>query len=207
MKRLLLLFTLMTATATVAQTAYEKGMSKAFELWGQGNSSEASAMFERIASAEKDNWLPNYYVALVNTTASFQIKDKEKVSALLKKAQDALDIEFVKNPDNDEILVMQALIYTGWVAFDPMTYAMTMSPKVMELYDKALKIAPENPRAVFGRAEYEMGGAKFFGNDIKPMCAEVERSVKLFEKFKPATPFAPKWGMDRAVQTQKECAK
>ncbi|SCX81508.1 tetratricopeptide repeat protein [Flavobacterium caeni] len=207
MKKILFALALLTGFIGWSQTAYEKGMSKAFELWGQGNSAEASALFERIASAEKDNWLPNYYVALVNTTESFQSQDKEKVSALLNKAQAALDLEMVKNPENDEILVMQALIYTGWVAFDPMTNGMKLSAKVMELYDQALKIAPENPRAVFGRAEYEMGGAKFFGGDIKPMCAEVDRSIGLFEKFKPATPYAPQWGKDRALMVQQECKK
>jgi hypothetical protein len=34
-------------------------------------------LFERIAAAEPSKWLPNYYVALVNTTA-FWNKDKEK---------------------------------------------------------------------------------------------------------------------------------
>jgi len=197
----------MSSALAFAQTAYEKGMTKAFELWREGKNTEASAMFERIASAEKNNWLPNYYVALVNATASFQTKDKAIVNALLTKAQEALDIEFVKNPDNAEILVMQALIYTGWVAFDPMTYGMTLSAKVMETYAKAEKLSPENPRVIFGKAEYEMGGAKFFGTDIKPMCAEVDRSIKLFEKFKPETPFSPKWGLERALETQKECSK
>ena len=207
MKKLLLTLTILTSGFTFAQTAYEKGMSKAFELWGQGKNTEASAMFERIASAEKNNWLPNYYVALVNTTTSFSTKDKETVNALLKKAQDALDIEMVKYPDNAEILVMQAMIYTGWVAFDPMTYGMTLSPKVMEMYAKAEKIDPNNPRVIFGKADYEIGGARFFGTDIKPMCAEVERAIKLFETFKPETPFSPKWGLERALQTQQECKK
>lgn len=207
MKKLLFVLTIMTGGFTFAQTAYEKGMAKAFELWGQGKNTEASAMFERIASAEKGNWLPNYYVALVNTTTSFQTKDKETVNALLTKAQDALDIEMAKNPENAEILVMQAMIYTGWVAFDPMTYGMTLSPKVMEMYARAGKIAPDNPRVVFGKADYEIGGARFFGTDIKPMCAEVERSIKLFENFKLETPFSPKWGLDRALQTQKDCNK
>jgi len=60
---------------------------------------------------------------------------------------------------------------------------------------------------VYGKAEYEIGGAKFFGTDIKPMCAEVDRAIALFEKFKPETPFSPKWGLERALEVQKECKK
>ncbi|RZJ29905.1 MAG: hypothetical protein EOO48_06360 [Flavobacterium sp.] len=207
MKKTITALVLLVSVLASAQGKFEEGMGKAFQLWGEGKNAEASAMFERIASAEKNSWLPNYYVALVNTTTSFGTKDKEKVAALLDKAQNALDIEIVKDPNNPELMVMQALIYTAWVAFDPMTYAMKYSGQIMELYTKAQVIAPENPRVVFGKAEYEMGGAKYFGKDTKPMCAEIDRSIDLFAKFKPASPFHPKWGLDRALAAQKECHK
>ena len=207
MKKIILASILLLTGFANAQGQFEQGMGKAFALWKEGKNTESSAMFERIAAAEKGSWLPNYYVALVNTTTSFGTKDKETVNALLTKAQDALDIEMVKNPNNPELLVMQAMIYTGWVALDPMTYAMKYSSKVMETYSKAEAIAPQNPRVVFGKAEFEMGGAKFFGNDLKPMCAEIDRAIGLFEKFKPETAFSPKWGLDRAIEAQKECKK
>lgn len=207
MKKILVILVLLTAGFANAQGKFEEGMKKAFQLWGEGKNAEASAMFERIASAEKNSWLPNYYVALVNTTTAFGTKDKEKVSALLAKAQTALDIELDKAPENPELLVMQAMIHTAWIAFDPMTYGMTLSSKVMEIYTKAKVIAPENPRVVFGQAEFEIGGARYFGSDTKPMCAEINRAVDLFAKFQPETPFHPKWGLDRALEAQKECNK
>jgi tetratricopeptide (TPR) repeat protein len=204
-KKIILAALILISGLAQAQGKFEEGMGKAFSLWKEGKNKEASDMFERIAAAEKGSWLPNYYVALVNTTTSFGTKDKETVNALLTKAQNALDVELIKEPNNPEILIMQAMIYTGWVAFDPMTNGMKLSPKVMEAYDQALAIQPENPRAVFGRAEYEIGGAKFFGKDIKPMCAQIDRSIELFAKFKPETPFSPKWGLDRALEAQKAC--
>jgi tetratricopeptide (TPR) repeat protein len=190
-----------------AQTQYEQGMQKAFALWGEGKTTEASAMFERIASAEKNNWLPNYYVSMVNTTAAFQTKDKDKVAALLGKAQEALNIELDKNPENPELLVLQAMINTAWIVSDPMTNGMKLSAKTIEIYNKALVIAPENPRALFSKAEFEIGGARYFGNDTKPMCAEIDKAIELFAKFKPETPFHPSWGLDRALEAQKECNK
>ncbi|OJX54352.1 MAG: hypothetical protein BGO88_11935 [Flavobacterium sp. 38-13] len=190
-----------------AQTQYEQGMQKAFALWGEGKTSEASAMFERIASAEKNNWLPNYYVSMVNTTAAFQTKDKDKVAALLGKAQEALNIELDKNSENPELLVLQAMINTAWIVSDPMTNGMKLSAKTIEIYNKALAIAPENPRALFSKAEFEIGGARYFGNDTKPMCAEIDKAIELFAKFKPETPFHPSWGLDRALEAQKECNK
>ncbi|MGQ3086951.1 hypothetical protein, partial [Flavobacterium sp.] len=190
-----------------AQSKFETGMQKAFALWGEKKSTEASAMFERIAAAEKTNWLPYYYVALVNTTDAFQTQDKEKISALLAKAQEATDNALDLSPDNAELLVMQAMIHTAWIVADPMTNGMKLSGTVNEIYSKAMKIAPDNPRVVFNKAEFEIGGARYFGKDIKPMCAEIERAVTLFANFKPETPFHPNWGKERAEQALAECKK
>lgn len=208
MTKIITSFVFFLATVVTANAQqFEKGMGKAFGLWKEGKSAEATAMFERIASAEKNSWLPNYYVALVNTTEAFNPANREKVTALLTKAQDALDVELVKEPNNAELMVMQALLHTAWVAYDPMTNGMKLSGTIMELYGKAIAIDPKNPRAVFGKAEYEIGGAKWTGADVKALCKDVERSVELFTNFKPETPFHPTWGFDRAQEALKNCSK
>ena len=190
-----------------AQTQFEQGMGKAMGLWKEGKNTEASAMFERIASAEKNSYLPNYYVALVNTTAAFTEKDKAKVELMLTKAQDALDVEFIKDQNNAELYVVQALLYTAWVVQEPMTNGQKYSAKVMEAYAKAKAIDPNNPRAVFGEADYQLGGAKWTGVDTKPLCVQVDKAVELFATFKPETAFSPKWGLERALEAQKNCKK
>jgi hypothetical protein len=205
MKKIITTIALLLVVIVSAQGQFEQGMGKAFQLWGEGKNTEASAMFERIAAAEKTSWLPNYYVALVNTTTAFGTKDKEQISLLLDKAQNALDVELIKTPNNAELLVMQAMIHTAWIAFDPMTNGQKLSGTVMGLYGKAQAIAPENPRVVFGKAEFEIGGAQFWGTDTKPMCAQIEKAIGLFATFKPETPFSPKWGLERALEAQKNC--
>jgi hypothetical protein len=205
MKKIITSIALLLVVIVSAQGQFEQGMGKAFQLWGEGKNTEASAMFERIAAAEKTSWLPNYYVALVNTTTAFGTKDKEQISLLLDKAQNALDVELIKTPNNAELLVMQAMIHTAWIAFDPMTNGQKLSGTVMGLYGKAQAIAPQNPRVVFGKAEFEIGGAQFWGTDTKPMCAQIEKAIGLFATFKPETPFSPKWGLERALEAQKNC--
>jgi len=205
MKNIITTIILFVAVIASAQSQFEQGMGKAFQLWGEGKNTEASAMFERIAAAEQTSWLPNYYVALVNTTSAFGTKDKEQISLLLDKAQNALDVELIKNPNNAELLVIQAMIHTAWIAFDPMTNGQKLSGTVMALYGKAEAIAPENPRVIFGKAEFEIGGAKFWGTDTKPMCAQIEKAIGLFATFKPETPFSPKWGLERAQEALKNC--
>lgn len=205
MTKIITVITLFICSLLSAQTQFEQGMNKAFGLWKEGKNDEASALFERIAAAEKNSYLPNYYVALINATAVFTEKDKTKIDLLLTKAQDALDVELIKDQANSELYVMQALIYTGYVVADPMTNGMKYSAKVMEAYAKAKALDPNNPRAVFGEADYQLGGAKWTGVDTKPLCAQVDKSIELFNNFKPATPYSPKWGLERALEIQKTC--
>lgn len=188
-----------------AQGQFEQGMGKAFGLWKEGKNTEASDMFERIASAEKTSWLPNYYVALINTTEAFKPENREKVTVLLDKANAALDAELAKNPKNAELLVVQAMAKTALLVSNPMAYGMTLSPKIYEIYTLANLLAPENPRVVFCKAEFGIGGAKWSGADVKQLCGEVEKSIDLFAKFKPETPFSPKWGLERATEALKNC--
>ena len=205
MKKIITTVALFAVLISSAQTQFEQGMQKAFGLWKEGKNSEASAMFERIASADKTSYLPNYYVALINTTAAFSEKDKAKIDLMLTKAQDVVDVEMIRDQNNAELYVIQALIYTAYVVADPMTNGMKYSAKVMEAYAKAKEIDPKNPRAVFGEADYQLGGAKWTGVDTKPLCAEVDKAIELFATFKPETPFSPKWGLERALEVQKTC--
>ncbi len=205
MKNLITIIALFIVSVLSAQGRFEQSMGKAMQLWGEGKNDEAVALFERIATAEKSSWLPNYYIALVNTSAAFGIKDKTKIDAMLTKSQTALDIELLKNPNNPELIVMQAMIHTAWIAFDPMNNGMKLSPKVKGLYMQAFALAPENPRVVFGQAEFEIGGAKWTGADVKALCKDVEKSLELFANFKPETPFSPNWGAERAKAAAEKC--
>ncbi len=204
-KNLILTLVVLVSGFATAQGQFEQGMGSAMKLWGEGKNTEASAMFERIASAEKTSWLPNYYIATVNCFAAFRTQDKEQLTALLAKAQSALDIEMAKTPNNAELIVMQAMIHTALLSSDPMKYGMTLPAKVTELYAKAEAIAPNNPRVVYGKAEFAIGGAKWTGADVKVLCKDVERSIGLFATFKPETVFSPNWGLQRAEEALKNC--
>ncbi|MBD0776692.1 hypothetical protein HPE56_02705 [Maribacter sp. ANRC-HE7] len=205
MKKTVTLILLFMATMVSAQDKFTSGMQKAFEYWGNGDVLEASNLFDRISMAEPDNWLPSYYGAQVNTVASFGEQDEGKVSQQLGKAQEFIDLAKVISPNNPEIMVQQAMIYTAWIAFDGATYGMTLSGKVVALYQKALELAPENPRVVFSKAEWDMGCARYFGQDTAPFCKDVERALELFATFKPESVFHPNWGKDRAEEIVKNC--
>jgi len=205
MKKLSIIALLLVSAITIAQTNYEQGMQKAFELWGQNNPTEASNFFERIAKAEPDNWLPLYYAAQINIVNSFGERNEEKLSSQLKKAQDLINDATAISKNNPEILVLQALLHTAWIAFDGATYGMTLSGKVVVLYTKAEILAPENPRVVYCKAEWNMGSARYFGQDTAPFCKDLEHALQLFANFKPETSFSPNWGKDRVEALLQSC--
>lgn len=205
MKKPFLIITVLISHLGIAQDQYAKGMQKAFQLWGEGKTTEASNMFERITTAEMDNWLPYYYVASINTIASFGEKDKEKLTQQLEKAKEYIDLAKAISPDNPEIMVQEAMINTAWIAFDGATYGMTLSGKNTAIYAKALELAPENPRVVFSKAEWDMGSAKYFGQDVTPYCKDVERALELFDTFKAESDFHPNWGKERAEEVLASC--
>ena len=188
-----------------AQDQYTKGMSKALSLWGEGKIVEASNLFERIAMAEEGNWIPYYYVAQVNTTASFGEKDEQKLRQQLERAKEFVDIAKKLSPNNPELLVQEAMINTAWMAFDGATYGPTLSGKNVQLYNQALQLAPENPRVVYSKASWDMGTARYFGKDTAPYCNDVEKALELFATFENDTPFYPSWGEDQAKQVLDEC--
>ena len=205
MTKLITIIAMFVASVVSAQTQFDQGMQKALQTWKNGNSKEALVQFEKIASVEKTNWLPNYYIVLINTTQAFEEKDKTKMESLLNAAQKAQDVCNELAMDNPEVLVLQAMIHTAWIVYDPMINGQRLSGDVMYILNKANKIAPENPRVVFQKASFEIGLAQYFGQDTKPMCAQIEKSIELFATFKPESAFHPSWGLDRAQEAVKAC--
>lgn len=207
MKHLIIITAVLVSGVLSAQTNYEKGMQKAFKLWDNDQWTEAEQLFERIAAAEPKAWLPRYYIAQLNSLKTWEEKDAAKIKAQLDKAQNALNDAVALEKNNADLLVMQAQILTNWVAFDGMTYGMKYSAKITDLYNRAYALAPNNPMVVLGRAEWNMGSARYLGQDTSPFCKDVEKAIELFANFKPESDFHPNWGQERAQKILDSCGK
>lgn len=207
MKTLITIITSLCLGILHAQTPYEKGMQKAFELWKSHKSDEAINLFERIAKAENDNWIPYYYAAQAQVVQCFMTKDGKEIDLRLKKAQDYLNQAKTFSKENAEIYVVEALLNTAWVAHDPKTYGATLSPKIEALYQKAKGLDSNNPRAILLHAEWQMGAAKFWGKDPKTFCPEIEKAILYLENEKTDIPFYPSWGIRDVARIQKNCSQ
>ena len=205
MKTLITIITILSLHFAFGQSTYEKGMTQAFELWKERKTDDAANLFERIARAEKENWIPFYYAAQVHITASFNSKDAKEIESRLTKAQDLVNEAKTFSDTNAEVLILEAMLNTAYVVYNPSIYGMTHSPKVDKLYLQAKQLEPENPRAILYHAEWQMGAAKFWGKDPKAFCPEVEKAILYFEKESSDVPFYPQWGMNQIERIQANC--
>ena len=188
-----------------AQSKYEAGMEKAFGLWGEGKAIEATALFERIGQAEAEKWVPLYHAASVMIFSSFNEADVNTKNNMLEKAKTIIAQAHTRSENNSEITTLEGMLYTAYVAMDPETYGMTLSPKIMALHNKAIELNPDNPRALANLIEYEMGSARFFGNDLAPFCDRMKEIIPKFENQVLDFPFAPSYGIERAKEVANSC--
>lgn len=208
MKRILFILITLIAANGFTQSKYQQGMQKAFELWKADKPWEAANLFERIAQAESDNWLPPFYVAQINVFNSFNEKDKEKMVAQMEKARNFLNDAKALTENNEEILVLEAQLLTAWVVYDGQQYGMKYSPKIAELYQKAFEINSQNPRVVLGKAQWDIGTARFFNQPTDGYCDDIRKAIELFANENPDEEFDPRGGGEYAEQVlQDNCGE
>lgn len=192
----ILLF-LLTSVGLNAQNQYEEEMTKGLELWQDQKPQEAANLFERIATAEEEKWLPYYYASRVKIVESFPITNRAKKEQLLKEAQNLLDKARNLEGDEVEIMILQAMLHTSKLTIDPATYGMTLAPVISGIYAEASKKAPKNPRLVLSKTEWDMGSAAYYGEDPKKYCPNLKAGLALFENEDHAPTVGPTWGKDR----------
>lgn len=205
MKNIITLIAILFTLTLNAQDQYTLGMQKAFGLWKENKTTEAAALFERIAQAEKDNWIPTYYAANVLITSTFKTKDKTAVNEMLEKAIIHIANAHKMSPKNSEITTLEGLLYTGYVAMDPGTYGMKYSAKIMALHEKAVALDQNNPRALANLIGYEIGSARFFGQELSTFCGRLQKVIPMFEKQTQDVPFFPSYGSDKVEEALKDC--
>lgn len=190
---------LLSSISANAQTDFERDMNQAFELWKNNQPVEAAMLFEQIGKAERNNWLPYYYASQVKIVQAFPMTNTAKKKQLLKEAQQFLDEARNLGGEEVEVLVLQATLHTAHLVIDPATYGMQLYPVINRLYDQALKKAPNNPRVVLSKAEWDIGSARFFGEDPAVYCPDLERSLALFAAEERSALTAPSWGKETAL--------
>ncbi len=152
--------------------------------------------FERIANAESDQWLPAYYHAYCNMMMALNgYQQKTEFEPYLDKAQESLDKAAKLEPNNSEILSLQAYIYQGRIWPNPMVNGATYAPKSIATCDKAIELDPTNPRPYYLKGQNTYFTPEFFGGGAKNALPFLKEANEKFQTFVKASAIHPDWGM------------
>jgi hypothetical protein len=154
-----------------------------------------ASKFERIGDAEKTQWLPFYYAALLKTQMSLKGLggDKDKVA---DEASTLLDKAEAIEKENSEIYCVRSMIATAKMLVNPMERYMQYGAIVKSNIDLAIKANPSNPRPYTLNAINLKNTPVQFGggcNNAKPIALVAQEK---FIAFKAASALHPVWGKE-----------
>ncbi len=208
---LALLLALIASTVHANDDKYIAVMKKNIEQLNNAKSPEdfQSAVngFERIAQKETDKWEPFYYAGYGTLITAIQEQDGAKKDALLDKALASAQKAAAVKPNESEIVALIGFVHMIRVTVDPASRGQQYSGMAFQEFSKAVKLNPENPRALALLSQMQFGTAKFFGSGTDEACATNTAAIAKFETFTSENPLAPVWGKDMTVQMEGACKK
>lgn len=155
---------------------------------------ETANRFERIALAEKVEWLPFYYAAQVNAIVSFMEKDNTKKDNILDKAQSLIDKADSLSTDNSEIFTIKGLILQARIMVDFMNRGMQYSQLAMQQLNNAIELNEDNPRPYMLIGQSILFTPEAFGGGKTKAKPYLDVAKEKFESFVPESSIHPNWG-------------
>lgn len=209
MKRIILVTTMLLGMTTLfgQNEKYIQVMEQKVSGFDTVRSSEGlqelANTFERIATAEKTQWLPYYYAALSNINLGYNYVfaagamggNADKSDPLADKAQQLLDKAEELSKNNSEIFVVRKMLASLRMMGDVMNRYMTYGPAAGEALAMAKKLNPENPRVFMLEGIDKFNTPEQYGGSKEEAKMLLEEAVKKYEAFKPESTIHPTWGL------------
>ena len=209
--QMLIILTLLLALASVpvksANSAYVKKMKSTLDQMYDAKTVQeymsVANTFSVIANVETDEWLPLYYHAntYVNLIYIDQNADNDKKEEYLKIARTSVEKLLESHPDEVEVQVLDGWYWISRIGLKPMIYGMIYMGNYNSAIERALKIEPDNPRAIFLHLSNKIGKAEWFGNDISEYCVDVNYLNDYWDEYERKTELHPIWGRE-GIQSQ-----
>lgn len=159
---------------------------------------DLSAAFERIANAEKTQWLPYYYAALCQVNLGnmyFAQGQADKLDPLMDKAEPLLTKAEELEKNNTEIFCLKKMYNSGRMMVDPVSRYMSYGIEAADALKTAKSLNPENPRVYLLEGQDKFYTPEQYGGSKSEAKKLFEEAKKKFENFKPADTISPTWGM------------
>lgn len=203
-KVLSVILSLLFLTVAIADDKYDKEMKKNLQKTSECKTPndfiKLANSFERIASAEKDKWLPYYYSAFMYVLASYSDSSNTRKDIYLDKAVNFNNVADSLQPKNSEIYTLKGMIAQARMQIDPMNRWQKYGAEADRNFTEAMKIDTLNPRP-----EYLIGVGLFytpkqFGGGPTTAKPVLERSFRKYEQFVPENDLMPAWGKEEVLQ-------
>lgn len=216
MKRVTLSFLLLLAvvfTAGAQSAQYESAMTKQVALLDDSTSytpaklTEIANTFERIAAAEKSQWLPYYYAAYSQVMAALIEQNKDKVDAIVDKVDANLAKVDELSANNDEGACIKSLAATARLMVDPQSRGMQYGMLSAQELQKAQAANANNPRVYLLQGQSLFYTPEQFGGSKARAKEKFQTAIEKYSSFKPASKLAPHWGEKHAKDLLQQASK
>lgn len=197
------------SAAAIAQTNNEK-FTKAMEnniaLLDSAKTPQdwidVTAAFERIAEAEKTQWLPYYYAAYGHVTVGLRAvgdnifgNNSDKTDPEADAAQKVLDKAISLSKETSETWVIKKMIATVRMLGDVMNRYMTYGPEGTTALETAKKLDPNNPRIYLLEGQDKYNTPEEYGGSKEEAKKLFEKSKELYSTAQPESSIHPHWGL------------
>ena len=168
--------------------------------WSMEGLKELANSFERIGTAEKNQWLPFYYAALAHVNMGLSMMngkmggDAGKIDPLADKAEVLINQAEQLSNNNSEIYIVKKMIASLRMMVDPMNRYMQYGPAAQQALETAKRLNPENPRIYLLEGQDKFFTPEQFGGSKAEAKILFAKALQKFETFKPATAIDPAWG-------------
>ena len=199
------------ATVTLAQSEKYLASMKAniaaidTSFKNPANLLDLANKFERIATAEKTQWLAFYYAALCQVNYTYMEQDKSKIDAIADKATELIDKADALQPNNSEISCLKSMIASAHMMVNPMQRFMEYGQEAQTFIDAAMQQDPTNPRPEYLKGQGLKYTPEQFGGGCATAKPVLQSSLDKYNKFKTASDIHPNWGKQRVEMLIGEC--
>lgn len=206
-KGLLLLVSSFLVIASMAQSEkYVKAMESKVALLDSSRTAESfkelANGFERIAEAEKTQWMPYYYAAYCQVMAgTFSMPqdgsfgDNSSISdPYADKAEQLINKADELSKENSEIYCVKKMVFGLRMMGNPMSRYMTEGAKASEALEKAKALNSNNPRIYILEGQDKFYTPEQFGGSKEEAKKLFEKANGIFMVSKPGSSIEPQWG-------------
>jgi hypothetical protein len=161
--------------------------------------------FERIAVAEKTQWLPYYYAAFCQVNYGFLLQDKDKVDGFADKAAVLIAKADSISPNNSEISCIKSMIASCHMMVNPQQRWQEYGQASSSNIEAAIQQDPANPRPYYLKGQGLVYTPEQFGGGCKTAKPILETAMEKYASFKPVSEISPSWGKRQVEGLLKGC--